>query len=164
MSADIVKVGMADLKIAFYPQVLVTLGLGSCVGLVLYDEKIRIGGMAHIMLPSSKIVTTGNVNEAKFADTAIEKLLFLLKESGVDMLNLKAKIAGGAQMFANKNGASDMLKIGQKNADQVLQILNEKKIKVLAQDTGGNYGRTIELHTETGNLLIKTIGHGVKQI
>lgn len=67
-------------------------------------------------------------------------------------------------MFANRNGSNDVLKIGQKNVEQILKILQEKDIKVLAQDTGGNYGRTIELHTETGVLMIKTIGYGVKQI
>ncbi len=160
----VIKVGMADLNAASNPGILTTLGLGSCVGIVFYDDKNKIGGMAHIMLPSSRIAGGDNINEAKFADTAIEKLLDLMAGMGAKFTNITAKLAGGAQMFANRNGSNDVLKIGQKNVEQILKILQEKDIKVLAQDTGGNYGRTIELHTETGVLMIKTIGYGVKQI
>jgi len=159
-----IKIGMADLNATASPGILTTLGLGSCVGIVLYDAKNKIGGMAHIMLPSSRISTGDVVNEAKFADTAIEKLLSLMIDMGAKLTNITAKLAGGAQMFANRNGSNDILKIGQKNTEQTLKILHEKEIRVVSQDTGGNYGRTIELYSETGVLLIKTIGHGVKQI
>jgi len=134
------------------------------VGIVLYDDKNRIGGLAHIMLPSSKIAGDENVNKAKFADTAIDKLLMVMFQLGAKKSNITAKLAGGAQMFASRNGASDVLKIGQKNVEQTLIILNEKGIPVLAQDTGGSFGRTIEFYSETGVLIIKTIGHGTKQI
>jgi len=161
---EVIKVGMADMKAASSPGIITTLGLGSCVGIVFYDDINRIGGMAHIMLPSSRISNVEIINDAKFADTAIEKLLELMYDKGSKLVNITAKLAGGAQMFANRNGKNDVLKIGQKNVEQTLRILQEKDIKVVAQDTGGNYGRTIELHTDTGVLLIKTIGHGVKQI
>ncbi len=160
----VIKVGMADLNAASNPGILTTLGLGSCVGIVFYDDKNKIGGMAHIMLPTSRIAGGDNINEAKFADTAIEKLLDLMAGMGAKFTNITAKLVGGAQMFANRNGSNDVLKIGQKNVEQILKILQEKDIRVLAQDTGGNYGRTIELHTETGVLMIKTIGYGEKRI
>jgi len=160
----VIKVGMADLKATSSPGILTTLGLGSCVGIVLYDDKSKIGGMAHIMLPSSRIANGNNINDAKFADTAIDKLLGIMTGMGAKLTNITAKLVGGSQMFTSKNGSNDVLKIGQKNVDQTLKILQEKDIKVVAQDTGGNYGRTIELYSETGVLLIKTIGHGVKQI
>lgn len=160
----VIKVGMADLNATASPGILTTLGLGSCVGIVLYDDKNRIGGMAHIMLPSSRIAGGDVFNEAKFADTGIVKLLDLMLGMGAKLSNITAKLAGGAQMFSNRNGANDVLKIGQKNVEQTLKILCEKEIRVVSQDTGGNYGRTIELYSETGILLIKTIGHGVKQI
>jgi len=160
----VIKVGMADLKATSSPGILTTLGLGSCVGIVFYDDKSKIGGMAHIMLPSSRIANGDSINEAKFADTAIDKLLNVMAGMGAKLTNITAKLAGGSQMFASRNGSSDVLKIGQKNVEQTLKILQEKDIKVVAQDTGGNYGRTIELYSETGILLIKTIGHGVKQI
>jgi chemotaxis protein CheD len=160
----VIKVGMADLNVTSSPGILITLGLGSCVGIVLYDDQNKIGGMAHIMLPTSRIAGGDIINEAKFADTAIEKLMELMIGMGAKLTNITAKLAGGAQMFASRNGSNDVLKIGQKNVEQTLKILQEKDIKVVAQDTGGNYGRTIELYSETGALLIKTIGHGVKQI
>jgi len=162
--SNMIKVGMADLNVTASPGVLTTLGLGSCVGIVLYDDKNRVGGLAHIMLPSSKIAVDNKVNKAKFADTAIDELLMMMLQMGARKSYLTAKLAGGAQMFASRNGASDVLKIGQKNVEQALIILNEKGIPVLAQDTGGSYGRTIEFYSETGMLLIKTIGHGTKQI
>jgi len=75
MNNEYIKVGMADFKIGAGDDVLVTLGLGSCVGIVLYDKFKRIGGMAHIMLPSSKEIRN-NANRAKFADTALDEMLF----------------------------------------------------------------------------------------
>jgi len=162
--SGVIKVGMADLNAIVSPGILTTLGLGSCVGIVFYDNKNKIGGMAHVMLPTSRIANGDKINEAKFADTAIEKLLELMISMGAKQTFITAKLAGGAQMFASRNGSNDVLKIGHKNVEQTLKILQEKNIKVVAQDTGSNYGRTIELYSESGLLLVKTIGHGVKEI
>lgn len=161
---NIIKVNMADLNTTHCPGVLTTLGLGSCVGIVLYDTKSKISGMAHVMLPTSSIAQPGTINEAKFADTAIDKLLKAMFALGANKSNMTAKIAGGSQMFASKNGSNDILKIGQKNVEQTISILKEMAIPLIANDTGGNFGRTIEFYSETGLLLIKTIGHGVKYI
>ena len=90
---------MADLKVCTAPDSLTTLGLGSCVGVALYDKNTKITGLAHIMLPSSKEITN-NSNVAKFADTGIEETVRLMKEKGANVSNVVAKIAGGAQMFA----------------------------------------------------------------
>ena len=160
---QIIKVGMADLNIAKAPGILTTLGLGSCVAIALYDRKQKIGGLAHIMLPSSKNIKR-NENKAKFADTAVEYLIEKMESLGADINNITAKIAGGAQMFAFKNKNNDLLRIGERNVAATLNALEEAKIPVIAQDTGGNYGRTVELYTEDGTLLIKTIGKGIKRI
>lgn len=158
----IIKVGMADLNIAREPDILTTLGLGSCVGVALYDPTSKVGGLAHIMLPDSKQIKN-NENKAKFADTAIEVLLQQMINEGARKNRLVAKIAGGAHMFAFKN-MDDMMRIGTRNVAAVVQILNEIHIPIIAQDTGENYGRTIELHTLTGMLRVKTIGHGIREI
>lgn len=157
-----IKVGMADLNTTSSPGVLTTLGLGSCVGICLYDPTTKIAGMAHIMLPSSKTIKN-NSNLAKFADTGIEKLLDTMLKNGANKYRIVSKIAGGAQMFSfmSKN---DMMKIGERNVQAVKEILNEMKIPIHAEDTGGNYGRTIEFYSENGVLLVKTIGHGTKEI
>jgi chemotaxis protein CheD len=157
-----VKVGMADLKVVKHPGALTTLGLGSCIGICLYDPSTKVIGMAHIMLPSSKTIKN-NSNIAKFADTAIIKLLDDMKNEGANLRRLVGKIAGGSQMFKFSSG-NDMMKIGLRNAEAVREILKSNKIPILADDTGGNFGRTIEFYSETGVLKIKTIGHGIKEV
>jgi len=160
--SNIIKIGMADLNTTVSPGILTTLGLGSCVGICLYDPITKIAGMAHIMLPSSKNIKN-NSNKAKFADTAIEKLIEDMVKTGANKIRLTGKIAGGAQMFSfmNKN---DIMKIGERNVQAVKEILRELKIPIKAEDTGGNYGRTIEFHSDNGCLIVKTIGHGIKRI
>ncbi|MDF2612665.1 MAG: CheD [Clostridia bacterium] len=159
---NIIKVGMADLNVVKDPHILTTLGLGSCVGIALYDAVTKVGGLAHIMLPDSKQIKN-NSNIAKFADTAIFKLIEDMVGIGARGNRLVAKIAGGAHMFEFKN-MDDMMRIGTRNVAAVTQILDELAIPIVASDTGSNYGRTIELHTSTGILLVKTIGHGIKEI
>jgi chemotaxis protein CheD len=160
--ADLIKVGMADLNTVNSPGILTTLGLGSCVGICLYDTSTRISGMVHIMLPSS-VQIKNNSNQAKFADTGIVKLLEDMIKMGAKRNRIVSKIAGGAQMF-NFNDTSDMMRIGARNVTATKETLKQLNIPIMAEDTGGNYGRTIELYSETGMLLIKTIGYGIKQI
>ena len=159
---DLIKVGMADLNSTNCPGVLTTLGLGSCVGVCLYDRFNKVSGMVHIMLPSS-LQIKNNSNVAKFADTGIVKLLEDMKKLGANQNRIVCKIAGGAQMF-NFNDSSDIMRIGARNVTATKEVLQSLNIPIIAEDTGGNYGRTIELYSETGMLLIKTIGFGTKQI
>lgn len=159
---ELVKVGMADMNCTKSPGVLTTLGLGSCVGICLYDTSTKISGMVHIMLPSS-LQIKNNSNTAKFADTGIVKLLEEMQKLGANKSKIVSKIAGGAQMF-NFTDASDIMRIGARNVAATKEMLNSLNIPILAEDTGGSYGRTIELYAETGILLIKTIGFGTKQI
>ena len=160
--AELIKVGMADLNTACCPGILTTLGLGSCVGICLYDTSTKISGLAHIMLPSSAQIKN-NSNIAKFADTGIVKLVEDMIKMGAKKNKLVSKIAGGSQMF-NFNDASDIMRIGARNVTATKETLKSLNIPIIAEDTGGNYGRTIELYSETGILLIKTIGYGMKQI
>ncbi len=159
---NIIKVGMADLQSSKHPCVITTLGLGSCVGIALYDPGRRIVGLAHIMLPFST-QARNNTNIAKFADTATVKLVEDMVRLGAQKAQIVAKLAGGAQMFSFSD-ASDMMRIGLRNVIASKQVLESLKIPLIAQDTGGNYGRTIEINSENGKLLIKTIGHGLKEI
>ncbi len=160
--ADVVKVGMADLNCVYPPTILTTLGLGSCVGICLYDKSSKISGMAHIMLPYSTQIKNNN-NPAKFADTGVEKLINDMIDLGANRLRITSKIAGGAQMF-NFNDTSDIMRIGARNIAATKEVLKKHNIPLIAEDTGGTYGRTIELFSDTGKLLIKTIGFGIKQI
>ena len=160
--AEVIKVGMADLKIAKNPDILTTLGLGSCIGIAVWDPMTKIGGLAHIMLPDSTKIRN-NSNIAKFADTGIDELIRLMLQAGANKNKLVAKIAGGARMF-EVSGATTVGNIGEKNAIASKEKLKQLGIPLLAEDTGLNYGRTVELDCSNGNYLIKAAGKQVKTI
>lgn len=162
MTAKVTKIGIAEVFAAKDPAILITLGLGSCVGICLYEKSKRIIGMAHIMLPSS-LEIKNNSNKAKFADTAIELLIERMQHLGANKRIIIAKIAGGAQMFAFKS-ANELMRVGDRNIEAVKRELKKHKIEIVAEDVGGNYGRTIEFSSNTGALGIKTIGHGFNVI
>lgn len=157
-----VKVGMADYNVCKAPDSIITLGLGSCVGVVLYDKTTGIAGMLHAMLPDSTLIRNHS-NRAKFADTGFEDLLKLLAQKGVKKENLVAKMAGGAKMF-NFSSTSDISGIGDRNVQAVKAKLQEYHIRLVAEDTGLDYGRTIEFFPETGMLEIRAVGKGVATI
>lgn len=162
MEGNTIKVGMADLNVVKEPDKLTTLGLGSCVGISLYDRRAKVAGLAHIMLPSSKEIKN-NSNKAKFADSGIEELIKEMEKLGARKSFLTAKIAGGAQMF-NFNSSNNALRIGDRNVEATKEKLKELNISILAEDTGGNFGRTIVFDSKDGSLYIRTIGHGEKTI
>lgn len=153
---QMIRVGMADLNVCLPPDTITTLGLGSCVGIVLYDPVTKVSGLAHIMLPDSTKVRN-NSNLAKFADTGIDVLIQQMLLKGAVKDRLVAKIAGGAQMFA-LDAQSDMLRVGDRNIEAVKQKLARLGIRIIAEDTGNSYGRTIEFYPENGGLLIKAVG------
>ena len=157
-----IKVGMADLKVCKAPDNLTTLGLGSCVGACVYDPVTKISGMLHCMLPDSTKIAN-NQNRAKFADSGLDDLIAEMVKLGADRKRLVAKIAGGAQMFAF-SGNNDMLRVGDRNVEAVKTKLSALHIPVKAEDTGLNYGRTIEFFSETGSLVIKSVGKENKTI
>ncbi|MHA6484376.1 chemotaxis protein CheD [Paenibacillus sp. strain BS8-2] len=159
-----VKVGMADLNVVEGGiSVLKTTGLGSCVGLTLYDATTKVAGMAHVMLPSSDIAREAQINLAKYADTAIPEMLSRMKALGAKIERLEAKMAGGAQMFAFA-GQSDTLRIGPRNVESCIIMLDRLRIPIKSQDTGGNYGRTIEFDSSNGKLSVRSVQFGIKEI
>lgn len=159
---EMIKVGMADLKVCKAPDALTTLGLGSCIGVAIYDPVTKIAGMLHCMLPDSQQITN-NSNRAKFADSGIEDLIQKMILMGASKSRLVAKMAGGAQMFAMSSG-NEALRVGERNAIAVRQKLREYGIRLLAEDCGLNYGRTVEFYPENGNYIIKSVGKAPKTI
>ena len=153
---NMIKVGMADMKYCHAPDAITTLGLGSCVGVVLYDSGTKIAGLVHIMLPDSTKIKN-NENKAKFADTGIEEMVRQVVAAGASRAKLKAKIAGGAQMFAFR-AENDLLRVGARNVEAVKEELAKLRIPLMAEDTGDSYGRTIEFYPESEELLIKAVG------
>ncbi|MBQ6696673.1 MAG: chemotaxis protein CheD [Lachnospiraceae bacterium] len=160
---EIIKVGMADLKTCKAPDGLITLGLGSCVGIAMRDPVTQIGGLAHIMLPDSTAMRGNNSVIEKFADTGITELVRQLVALGADRTRLVAKIAGGATMFQVQS-RNDIMKIGERNVQATIDKLKEMNIKILAQDTGENYGRTVTFFPETGEFHIRAVGKSQKII
>lgn len=156
--SEVIKVGMADLKICCSPDSITTLGLGSCVGIALRDPVTKIGGLAHVMLPDSTAIRN-NTNIPKFADTGIEELVRQMTAKGANRSRLVAKLAGGAQMFAFQN-KSEMIRIGDRNVEASKKKLREMRIPILAEDTGLDYGRTVIFYPETGDFVIKAVGRG----
>jgi chemotaxis protein CheD len=154
-------VGMGDYKISKVPDSLMTIGLGSCLGVCVYDLTSQVAGMAHIMLPSSR--DTKRSNPLKYADTCLEAMLEAIRKSGGMSSQFKAKMAGGARMFSFGNGAS-VMHIGENNTQAVKEELKRYGIPIVAQDVGGNSGRTITFDIETADLHIKTVQAGGKVI
>ena len=160
--AEMIKVGMADLKLCLSPNSITTLGLGSCVGVAIRDTGNKVGGLAHVMLPDSREIKN-NINIAKFADTGVAELVRLMEKAGARRKMMVAKIAGGAQMFAFQNN-NQMMRVGDRNVEAVKKKLKELGIPIKAEDTGLNYGRTVEFYPETGDYIIKSVGKPVKTI
>lgn len=159
---DVIKVGIADMNVVRAPHSIRTAGLGSCVGVIIYDDINQIAGLAHIMLPDSTMMKAGTINVAKYADTAISKLIDNLNKVGASS-RLKAKMAGGAEMFKFTSNAN-MMRIGPRNVEAVKEQLRKFRIPILAEDCGGNSGRTIEFFPETSILMVRTVKQGVKEI
>ena len=119
--ADLIKVGMADYKVGRAPSTLISYGLGSCIGVSLYDPQAKVGGLLHIMLPDST-QSRASENPAKFADTGVPLMLKDVLALGASKSRLVAKMAGGAQMFAFAK-ATDIMRVGARNAEAVKEQL-----------------------------------------
>ncbi len=161
--SEIIKVGMADLKVCVSPNGVTTLGLGSCVGIALRDPVTKIGGLAHIMLPDSKAIRGSESNISKFADTGIVELVRQMELLGANRKRMTAKLAGGAMMFAFQN-KSELVRIGDRNVEAAKKTLEQMNIPVLSEDTGATYGRTVIFFPETGDYVIRAVGKPEKVI
>lgn len=162
MEVKEIRVGIADLNAVNSPGKLITVGLGSCVGIAIYDRYKNIGGLAHIMLPDS--TQFSNVtNPYKFADMAVPILLRRMEELGAVKKNLIAKIAGGASMFSFSD-KSMIMDIGSRNCVAVKNALTKVSIPIIGEDLGGNKGRTIVFDAGNGSVQVKTVGLGIKEI
>ena len=159
---EVTRVEMAEFKIMHNPDTLVTSALGSCIGVTLYDPELKIGGLAHIMLPDSSIARERS-NPAKFADTAIKAMVEELIKRGAECSRMEAKLTGGARMFSFA-GKSPLMDIGEKNVAAAKLILCEKGIRIVAEDTGENYGRCVEFCCSTGELKVKSLTRGEKEL
>ena len=153
-----IVVGISDMKVVTRPGQLITYALGSCIGICLYDPLNGICGLSHILLPDSSMCPN-DTNVMKFADTAVEELIKRMERQGANRFRLIAKIAGGARLFGGSGG----IQVGERNIAAVKAQLERFRIRLLSEDTGLNYGRTVEFNTD-GTVFIKTALKGAKQI
>ncbi len=163
-SGQVIKVGIAQMDVVKLPNTIRTSGLGSCVGVILYDESKKIAGLIHVMLPDSSLGRAESINVAKFADSGIAAMIDLLKLEGVQKFKLKAKIAGGGAQMFQFTSDKDTMRIGPRNVEAVKNELKRQGIPLVAEDTGGNSGRTIEFNPATSILHIRTVNQGVSEI
>lgn len=155
-----VTVGIADLNAVKAPDSLITYALGSCVGICLYDSDRKIAGLAHIMLPLSTEAGNSADNKRRYADTGIAELVQMMNQMGAPTSRLTAKIAGGAQMF--KGNSSAMFNIGERNVAAVKKVLASYRIRIIAEETGADFGRTVVFHGEDGKMEIRAAMKPVK--
>ena len=148
-------IGIAEKIVSRSPDKLVTLGLGSCIGLVLFDPVRKVGGLVHIMLPNAPAGSNAG-NKYKFADTAIVEMIHLVLQAGAARHQLRAKLAGGAHMFNNMY-STDMMGIGKRNIEMCEKVLKENRITIASAETGGSSGRSIEFCCETNLLQVRTV-------
>lgn len=157
--SELITVGISDLNIARNGDVLVTYALGSCVGICLYDSIWKVAGLAHIMLPESTGFNPTGAQIYKFANLAIPALIEKMERVGAKRICVKAKIAGGAQMFA-VNNESSLSNIGQRNVIAVRAALQRLNIPILVEDVGKDYGRTQFLSSADGSMRIRSVNRG----
>ena len=154
-----VKVKIADLAVSSSPRILSTYGLGSCVAVMLYDPVAKVGGMNHFLLPTMKTGKQDD-NPAKFSDTGIPLLIQKVERHGAKKERLIAKVVGGANMFPSLTKNS----IGKKNVDAATETLQKNGIEIVASDTGGNWGRSIDFDLDTGTVTVRSYKKGEREI
>lgn len=157
-----IRVGIADSAIVSSPDRLITMGLGSCIGIAIYDRERKMAGLVHIMLPDSKQFKN-IVNPLKYADLGVENLVNQMILKGCKKENMTAKIAGGASMFnfPDKKIISD---IGKRNSIAVIETIKKLSIPIVGKDVGGNKGRTMIFESEDGSVMIRSIGSNLKRL
>ena len=154
-----IAVRMGEIAVSSNPgDVLMSIGLGSCIGLALVDQRRGIAGLAHVMLPEA---LAGGGPVGKFADLAVPELIKQTTALGTSKTMLKAILVGGAQMFAL--GGSGAMDIGVRNDAAVRAALGKERIPVFAAEVGGAKGRTVRV-IPGGAVLSKEAGGAEKEL
>lgn len=153
-----IRVKVADYAVAGGSTLLITVGLGSCVAIALYDPQAHVGGLAHVLLPSTGM-SQDRTNRAKFPSTAVPMLCDRMQALGARTGRIRAKIVGGASMFTSLLSASG-LQIGERNVVATRAALEHAGIPIIAQEVGGDYGRSVYFHVDDGRLVVKSLKAG----
>lgn len=162
MSGREVVVRVADLRAGVADDTLVTIGLGSCVAILLYDAEARVGGLAHILLPSPAL-SRDDRNPAKFPQSAVPRLIELMAAEGARVQRITARLAGGASMFSSL-APPGTIQMGERNLVASRQVLNSYSLPLIGEAVGGDFGRTVRMRVCDGRVEITTVAHGVQQL
>ena len=157
------RIGMAEMFVAGNPTIITTT-VGSCIALCMYDPVNRIGGMVHIVLPRKTDYSREEKTDTliRYADKAVPALLSRLISKGAKKEFIRAKMAGGANMFPMFT--HPILEIGKNNAEAVKKKLAELGVPLVAEDVGGNHGRIVEFDVGSGIMRVNTIDKGEKEL
>ncbi len=161
MKGEII-VKVADLRFGTGNDILVTIGLGSCVAIVLYDATARVGGLAHVLLPTPAL-SRQDSNPAKFPQTAVPLLLEQMGQHGASMRRISARLIGGASMFSGI-GAPGTIQMGERNVVASRQTLHQHGVAIVGEATGGDFGRTVRLWVADGRVEVSSVWHGIQTL
>lgn len=155
-------VRVADLRVGVAGDVLITQGLGSCVAILLHDASARVGGLAHVLLPSPALARPDG-NPAKFPQSAIPRLLELMLADGAQSQRISARLAGGASMFAAL-APPGTVQMGERNLVAARQVLRNHGVPLVGEAVGGDFGRTVRFDVDDGRVEVITVAHGVQHL
>ena len=158
-----VRVKVADFAVRRGDDVIVTIGLGSCVAIALYDREAKVGGLAHILLPS-RAMSRETSNPAKFPETIVPLMVEEMRKLGsAPTARISAKIVGGASMFGQLVSGGGV-NVGERNVASTRAVLAEAGIPLLAEDTGLDYGRSVYFHLDDGRVEVRSLKKGDRVI
>jgi chemotaxis protein CheD len=157
-----IVVRVADLQVGRKENVLVTVGLGSCIAILLHDAVAAVGGLAHVLLPSPAL-SRQDANPAKFPQLAVPRLLELMAREGASPRRITARLAGGASMFAAL-APPGTIQMGERNVVASRQVLSGLGIPLVGEAVGGEFGRTVRLFVESGKVEVSSVAHGVQTL
>jgi len=158
-----ILIRVADFKVGRRGDVLITLGLGSCVAILLYDPGEKVGGLAHIMLPSRSAAGRQRDNPATFPQTAVPALLAEMGMLGADRQRIHARLVGGASMFASI-APPGTIQMGERNLGSCREVLHHQGIPVIAEAVGGDFGRSVWFAVESGVVEVRSVAHGEQRL
>jgi chemotaxis protein CheD len=152
----------ADLRAGGAHATLLTVGVGSCVARGVSDALARVGGMAHILLPSPAL-SRNDSNPAKFPQSAVPRLIELMADRGARVQRITARLAGGASMFSAL-APPGTIQMGERNLVAARQVLSSYGVPLVGEAVGGDFGRTVRLRVSDGRVEVTTVAHGVQHL
>lgn len=155
-------VGVSDMKVSNSPEeVLITYSLGSCIGVLVYDPVVKVGGLLHYMLPDSELdKEKAAKNPHMFGDTGIPSLFKATYALGAKKHRMKVVVVGGAQILDQKG----FFNIGKRNHMILRKMFFKNNVMVNHEEVGGNVNRTIRIEIGSGDIYLKTSGKGESKL